>query len=118
MFCDLALLTFLSVVPNPWSTVNWPMAMQFRFDSFIYFLVSFWPPRRLPIRGAPLWRWASGLRALWAIGVGWVYLQPETHAALSERVRAAVGSDVTIVRYHRPRGDRHSGRGSSRSSSS
>jgi adenylate cyclase len=28
MFCDLALLTFLSVVPNPWSTVNWPMAMQ------------------------------------------------------------------------------------------
>ncbi len=39
MFCDLALLTFLSVVPNPWSTVDWPIAMQFRFDSFIYFFV-------------------------------------------------------------------------------
>ena len=39
MFCDLALLTFLSVVPNPWSTVNWPMAMQYRFDSFLYFFV-------------------------------------------------------------------------------
>ena len=37
--------------------------------------------------------WTS---ALWAIGVGWVYLQPETHAALSERVRAAVGSDVRM----------------------
>jgi len=34
--------------------------------------------------------------ALWAIGVGWVYLQPETHAALSERVRAAVGADVRL----------------------
>src|SRR6266571_2788366 len=39
MFCDLALLTFLSVVPNPWSTVNWPVAMQYRFDSYIYFFV-------------------------------------------------------------------------------
>ena len=39
IFCDLVLLTFLSVVPNPWSTVDWPMGMQFRFDSFIYFFV-------------------------------------------------------------------------------
>ena len=39
IFCDLALLTFLSVVPNPWSTVNWPLAMQFRFDSFLYFFI-------------------------------------------------------------------------------
>ena len=34
--------------------------------------------------------WTSGL---WAVGVAWIYLQPETHAALSERVRAAIGSD-------------------------
>ena len=34
--------------------------------------------------------------ALWAVGVGWVWLQPETHAALAERVRAAVGSDVRM----------------------
>jgi len=95
MFCDLALLTFLSVVPNPWSTVNWPIAMQFRFDSFIYFFV-FLATATL----AYSWRtvvamgvWTS---ALWAIGFGWVYLQPATHAALSERVRAAVGSDVRL----------------------
>jgi len=92
MFCDLALLTFLSVVPNPLSTVNWPVAMQFRFDSFIYFFV-FLATATL----AYSWRtvvamgvWTS---ALWVIGVGWVYLQPATHAALSERVRAAIGSD-------------------------
>jgi adenylate cyclase len=92
MFCDLALLTFLSVVPSPLSTVNWPLAMQFRFDSFIYFFI-FLATATL----AYSWRtvvamgvWTS---ALWVIGVGWVYLQPETHAALSERVRAAIGSD-------------------------
>ena len=95
MFCDLALLTFLSVVPNPWSTVNWPLAMQFRFDSFIYFFV-FLATATL----AYSWRtvvamgvWTS---ALWAIAVTWVYLQPATHAALSERVRAAVGSDIRL----------------------
>ena len=95
MFCDLALLTFLSVVPNPWSTVELADGMQYRFDSFIYFFV-FLATATL----AYSWRtvvamgfWTS---ALWAIGVGWVYLQPETHAALSERVRAAVGSDVRL----------------------
>jgi adenylate cyclase len=95
MFCDLALITFLSVVPNPLSTVNWPLAMQFRFDSFIYFFV-FLATATL----AYSWRtvvamgiWTS---ALWAVAVGWVYLQPDTHAALSERVRAAIGSDTRM----------------------
>jgi adenylate cyclase len=95
IFCDLALLTILSVVPNPWSTVDWPMAMQYRFDSFLYFFVFL-----ATATMAYSWRtvvamgfWTSGL---WAIGVIWVYLQPQTHAALSERVRAAVGSDVRL----------------------
>lgn len=95
MFCDLALMTFLAVVPNPWSTVNWPVALQFRFDSFIYFFI-FLSTATL----AYSWRtviamgiWTS---ALWAVGVGWVYLQPENHAALSERIRAAVGSDLRL----------------------
>ena len=95
MFCDLALLTFLSVVPNPWSTVNWPLAMQFRFDSFIYFFIFL-----ATATMAYSWRtvvamgfWTS---ALWVAAVTWVYLQPETHAALSERVRAATGADVRL----------------------
>lgn len=95
MFCDLALLTFLSVVPNPWSTVNWPLAMQFRFDTFIYFFIFLatatlaYSWRTVVAMGA----WTSGL---WAVAVAWVYLLPETHAALSERVRAATGSDIRL----------------------
>jgi adenylate cyclase len=91
MFCDLALLTFLAIVPNPLNA-NWPAGMQFRFNTFIYFYV-FLATATL----AYSWRtvvamgfWTAGL---WAIGVAWIYLQPETHAALTERVRAAVGSD-------------------------
>ena len=95
MFCDLALLTFMAVVPNPWSPGGWPIGMQFRFNTFIYFFVL--------LATAPLaysWRTVIAMgtwtAALWAVGVGWVWLQPETHAALAERVRAAVGSDVRM----------------------
>src|SRR5437660_5150792 len=29
LFCDLALLTFVIVVPNPFGTTHWPVAMQY-----------------------------------------------------------------------------------------
>ena len=91
IFCDLALLTFLAIVPNPLNE-NWPAGMQFRFNTFSYFFI-FLGTATL----AYSWRtvvamgfWVAGL---WAVGVAWVYLQPETHAALIERVREAVGAD-------------------------
>jgi len=69
--------------------------MQFRFNTFIYFFVL--------LSTATLaysWRtviamgtWVAGL---WAVGVGWAWFQPDTYAALAERVRAAVGSDVRM----------------------
>ena len=101
IFCDLALITLLTVVPNPLSAANWPIGMQFRFETFIYFFV-FLATATL----AYSWRtvvamgfWTS---AVWAIGVGWAYLQPATHADLSERVRAAVGSDVRMFHIINP----------------
>lgn len=91
MFCDLALMTFLVIVPNPF-TADWPLGMQFRFNTFSYFYI-FLATATL----AYSWRtvvamgfWTAGL---WAIGVAWIYFQPETHAALIERVRTAIGSD-------------------------
>jgi adenylate cyclase len=95
IFCDLAVITLLTVVPNPFSAANWPIGIQFRFDTFIYFFV-FLATATL----AYSWRtvvamgfWTS---SMWALGVGWAYMQPATHAALSDRVRAAVGSDVRL----------------------
>ena len=101
IFCDLALITLLTVVPNPFSAESWPIGMQFRFETFIYFFV-FLATGIL----AYSWRtvvamgfWTS---AVWAIGVGWAYLQPETHAELSERVRAAIGSDPRMFHIINP----------------
>ena len=95
IICDLALLTFLSVVPNPWSSLHWPIGMQFRFDSFLYFFV-FLATATLAYSWRTVLAMSMWTSALWATAVGWAYLQPETHAALSERVRQAMGADVRM----------------------
>ena len=92
MFCDLALMTFLAVVANPWSPVDWPVGMQVRFNTFIYFFVLL-----ATATLAYSWRtvvamgiWTAGL---WIVGVAWAWFRSDTHTALADRVRAAVGSD-------------------------
>jgi len=95
MFCDLALMTFLVVVPNPFAPGGWPIGMQFRFNTFIYFFVL------LSVATlAYSWRtviamgtWTAGL---WAAGVGWAWFQSDGYVALAERVRAAIGSDARM----------------------
>jgi adenylate cyclase len=95
MFCDLALLTFLAVVPNPFAPGGWPIGMQFRFNTFIYFFVLLatatlaYSWRTVIAMGA----WTAGL---WTVGVGWAWFHSGSYAALAERVRAAVGHDVRM----------------------
>ena len=96
LFCDLALLTFVAVVPNPFGSGTWPVAMQYHFGNFIYFFVL--------LAGATLaysWRtvvavgtWTS---TLWIAGMIWVWWQPDRNPALTARVAAAVGSDHRLL---------------------
>ncbi len=39
IYCDLLLMLLVAVAPNPFAAVDWPLAMQYRFDNFIYFFV-------------------------------------------------------------------------------
>jgi len=92
LFCDLALLTFIAVVPNPFSSEHWPVAMQLHFGNFIYFFVL--------LASATLaysWRtviamgtWTS---VLWIVGVVWVWWQPDRAPELTARILAATGHD-------------------------
>lgn len=95
MFCDLALLTFLAVVPNPWSAVNWPIGMQYRFDTFLYFFV-FLATATLAYSWRTVIAMGTWTSLLWAVGVGFVYLRSGSHSALSERIHAAVGDDARL----------------------
>ena len=96
LFCDLALLTVVIVVPNPFGTPHWPVAMQYHLGNFIYFFVL------LAVATlAYSWRtviavgtWTS---ALWVIGVAWVWWQPDRDPALTARIADAVGSDHRLL---------------------
>jgi adenylate cyclase len=101
LFCDLALLTFVIVGPNPFGSGHWPAAMQLHFGNFIYFFVI--------LSGATLaysWRtviavgtWTS---ALWIIGIAWVWWQPDRDPALTARIAAAIGSDHRLFQLISP----------------
>jgi len=101
LFCDLALLTFIAVVPNPFSSAHWPVAMQYHFGNFIYFFVL--------LAGATLaysWRtvitvgtWTS---ALWIVGIIWVWWQPDRDPELTAHIAAAIGSDQRLFQLISP----------------
>jgi len=101
LFCDLALLTFVIVGPNPFGSGHWPAAMQLHLGNFIYFFVL--------LSGATLaysWRtviavgtWTS---ALWIIGIAWVWWQPDRDPALTARIAAATGSDHRLFQLISP----------------
>ncbi|WP_246666629.1 adenylate/guanylate cyclase domain-containing protein [Bradyrhizobium guangdongense] len=92
LFCDLALLTLITVVPNPFGAAHWPVAMQYHFGNFIYFFVL--------LAGATLaysWRTVVAMgtwtAVLWMIGMAWVWWQPDRDPALTARIADAIGSD-------------------------
>jgi adenylate cyclase len=95
IFCDLALMTFILVVPNPWRAVDWPVAMQFHLGNFIYFFVL--------IAGATMaysWRtmfaFGAWTTALYGIGILWAWFQP-TDPALTARLDTAIGGDQRLL---------------------
>ncbi len=101
LFCDLALLTFISVVPNPFGSERWPVAMQLHFGNFIYFFVL--------LSGATLaysWRtvitMGTWTAALWTIGCIWVWLQPDHTPELTARLAAAFGNDQRLFELVSP----------------
>ena len=96
IFCDLALMTSITIVPNPLSDLDWPMAMQYRYGAFIFFFVL--------LAGATLaysWRtviavgtWTAGL---WAFGVGVVYLWPNAQPELTAAVDSAFAGQPRLA---------------------
>jgi adenylate cyclase len=101
LFCDLALMTFIAVVPNPFGSTHWPVAMQYRFDNFIYFFVL------LSVATlAYSWRtviavgtWTAGL---WIAGMIWILLQPDRDPELTARIAAAIGPDQRLLQLISP----------------
>jgi adenylate cyclase len=101
ILCDLVLLTFTLVVPNPLVDFSWPPAMQYRFDNFIYFFV-------LLSGGTLAFSWRTTLTmglwttVLWMAAMTWVIFQPLTHPELSAAVKAALAGHPHLYDFLDP----------------
>ena len=88
IFLDLLIMTFGMVVPNPFSAQDMPVAMQYRFDNFIYFFV-------ILAAGSLAYSWRTVIAigtwtaAMWmgALGLAWWFSTPVP--GLSEAAEAA-----------------------------
>lgn len=101
MFCDLALMTFTLVVPSPFHPDSLPLAMQYRFDGFIYFFV-------ILAAGTLAYTWrtivAMGLwtAGLWIATAIIVMLMPVALPELSERAVGAFADWPHVLRHMDP----------------
>jgi adenylate cyclase len=95
MFCDLALMTFLALVPNPWAPGGWPIGMQFRFNTFIYFFVLL-STATLAYSWKTVIAMGTWTAGLWVAAVAWAWFHSDGYGALAERVHTAIGSDIRM----------------------
>lgn len=107
IFLDLLLMTVTMVLPNPFASQDFPIAMQYRFDNFIYFYV-------ILAAGtlAYSWRtviaigtwtagmWTTGLLLAWWLSPVDTELQNQAIALFGDNTVLAKFMDPTSFMFH------------------
>src|SRR5262245_32402248 len=97
IFLDLALLTFIAVVPSPFQVTGVPTAFSYRYEAFIYFFV-------VLAAGTLAYSWRTILTIgtwgalLWLAGLLGVHFFGQQNAALGSASQAAMGAYPLIAR--------------------
>jgi len=101
LFVDIALLTMVLTVPNPFGKLEWPTAMSYEFGNFIYFFII--------LAGGTLaysWRtilaighWAA---IMWFGGALLVWFYGTTYPDLTEAATVAFGHDPELLKLFDP----------------
>ncbi|UWQ83320.1 adenylate/guanylate cyclase domain-containing protein [Leisingera caerulea] len=101
IFADLLIMTAGMVVPNPFASQEFPVAMQYRFDNFQYFFV-------ILAAGTMAYSWRTVIAmgvwtaAMWlgALALAWWFSSPLP--GLSEAARAAFPWDPHLLAFFDP----------------
>ena len=101
IFCDLALLTFTMVVPNPFAAETWPTAMQYKFDNFLYFFV-FLGFATMAYSWRTIIAFATWTTGLWLAALALVAAFGREIPALSESVAAALVGNERMLEFLDP----------------
>lgn len=101
IFIDLFLMTLGMVGPNPLSVDTMPLAMQYRFDNFLYFFV-------ILAVGTMAYSWRTVIAigvwtfVMWlgAMALSWWFTTPTP--GLTEAVVEAIGADSSMLKFLDP----------------
>lgn len=103
IFLDLFIMTIGMIAPNPLGSVDWPQAMQYRFDNFQYFFL-------ILAAGTLAYSWRTVIAigtwtaVMWTAGIALSVWLSEPVAGLSEAASVAFGDDLYMVETMDPNG--------------
>lgn len=88
IYCDLLLMTLITVIPNPLAADNWPLALQYRFGAFIFFFVLL-AAATLAYSWRTVVAFGTWTAIMWILGLVWVYFFPNSNPDLATRLTEA-----------------------------
>ncbi len=101
-FVELALLTFVLLVPNPFDPKEFPIQISLRFGTFIYFFVFLalaaltYSPRLVAVMGL-------GVALCWSAAFLWIASRPDTFILYSQEEISAMSSEELLDTVLDPR---------------
>ncbi len=101
IFADLALLTFIFVVPNPFSYEPWPTAMQYHFNNFYYFYV-FLATATMAYSWRTLVAFGNWVAGLWMGSMVLAVLFGKKIPELSTQIADALAGHEVLIEYLDP----------------
>ena len=96
LFCDLVLMTLVTVAPNPFDNSDWPTAMQYRYNAFMFFFVLL-AAGTLHYSWRTFFAFATWTTGLWILGAAHVYFFPNAHPEWSEAIYALFAPDQQLA---------------------
>ncbi|NRB16347.1 MAG: adenylate/guanylate cyclase domain-containing protein [Rhodobacteraceae bacterium] len=101
IFLDLLIMTLGMVLPNPFAPQDFPIAMQYRFDNFIYFYV-------ILAAGTLAYSWRTVIAigtwtaGLWMTGVALAWWLSPVDETLKQQAVDVFGDNAILMRFMDP----------------
>jgi adenylate cyclase len=101
LFADLSILVAILVIPNPFSAVDWPTALGYKFNNFQYFFI-------ILAAGTMAYSWrtvgaiGTWTAGLWSIGIAGVWYFGTQDPGLGAAIFEAIGRDERMFELLNP----------------
>ncbi len=101
LFVDVALMTFVLIVPNPFVDAVWPLAMQYQFNGFMYFFI-FLAFATLAYSWRTLFAFGTWTSGLWIVSMLIIWFIPAEYPELTAAVKGALAGHPQIFEFLDP----------------